>query len=178
MFVVFALLFYLSSTLEDKYRLDGVWKGAVLAIPLATLCMASYVTGKKIGKDKIRMKWVSFAGSVLLTASVLVIGWWENIVYMIAAMVFSGIGIGLLLPCLDAMITEGIEKEKRGTITSFYSSMRFIGVSLGPPAVSLLAQSGHSVLFATVGGICAVTSLLSLFFIRPRESGSPQGSVS
>jgi Arabinose efflux permease len=178
MFVVFALLFYLSSTLEDKYRLDGVWKGAVLAIPLATLCMASYVTGKKIGKDKIRMKWVSFAGSVLLTASVLVIGWWENIVYMIAAMVFSGIGIGLLLPCLDAMITEGIEKEKRGTITSFYSSMRFIGVSLGPPAVSLLAQSGHSVLFATIGGICAVTSLLSLFFIRPRESGSPQGSVS
>lgn len=178
MFVVFALLFYLSSTLEDKYRLDGVWKGAVLAIPLATLCMASYVTGKKIGKDKIRMKWVSFAGSVLLTASVLVIGWWENIVYMISAMVFSGIGIGLLLPCLDAMITEGIEKEKRGTITSFYSSMRFIGVSLGPPAVSLLAQSGHSVLFATVGGICAVTSLLSLFFIRPRESGSPQGSVS
>ncbi|ALS28674.1 MFS transporter [Paenibacillus sp. 32O-W] len=178
MFVVFALLFYLSSTLEDKYGLDGVWKGAVLAIPLATLCMAAYVTGKKIGKDKIRMKWVSFAGSVLLTASVLVIGWWENIVYMIAAMVFSGIGIGLLLPCLDAMITEGIEKEKRGTITSFYSSMRFIGVSLGPPAVSLLAQSGHSVLFATVGGICAVTSLLSLFFIRPRASESPQGSVS
>lgn len=170
MFVVFSLLFYLSSTLEDKYGLNGVWKGTVLAIPLAFLCIASFVTGKKIGKNKKRMKWVSFIGSLFLSVSVFVIGWWDNIVYMISAMVFSGIGIGMILPCLDAMITEGIEKEQRGTITSLYSSMRFIGVSLGPPIVSLLMQTNHLFLFSTIGGVCLVTSFLSLFYIRPRES--------
>ncbi|RNB67258.1 hypothetical protein EDM52_22920 [Brevibacillus invocatus] len=36
------------------------------------------------------------------------------------------------LPCLDAFITEGIKKEERGTISAIYSSMRFIGVALGP----------------------------------------------
>ena len=41
-----------------------------------------------------------------------------------------GIGIGMALPCLDALITQGIEKEQRGTVTSFYSSMRFIGVAM------------------------------------------------
>ena len=44
----------------------------------------------------------------------------------------GGVGIGIVLPALDALITEGIEKEQCGTITSFYSSMRFIGVALGP----------------------------------------------
>lgn len=38
---------------------------------------------------------------------------------------------GVCLPCLDAL-TQTIEKEPRGTITSFYSPIRFIGVASGP----------------------------------------------
>lgn len=49
----------------------------------------------------------------------------------------SGVGIGAVLPSMDAQITEGIERVNRGTTTSLYCSMRFIGVALGPKVVSL-----------------------------------------
>jgi len=76
---------------------------------------------------------------------------------------------------MDALITEGVEKENSGTITSLYSSMRFIGVALGPPAVSLLLNSGHWVLFATMAALGAVGGLLTLFAVTPSkgEKGKP-----
>ena len=55
---------------------------------------------------------------------------------MLTLFVLSGIGIGVGLPCLDAFITSGIEKEERGTVSSIYSSMRFIGVAAGPPIMA------------------------------------------
>ena len=74
-----------------------------------------------------------------------------------------------MLPALDALITEGIEKEQCGTITSFYSSMRFIGVALGPPIFAYLMDKGDSIVFI-LSTICSLISLfLVLFFIQPDE---------
>ncbi|MFP9167074.1 MFS transporter, partial [Enterococcus faecalis] len=56
MFLLFVVLFYLSDTLENKYAIDGVAKGGLLAIPLLFLSTSSFIAGKKIGKDKGRMK--------------------------------------------------------------------------------------------------------------------------
>ncbi|MCY8693724.1 bacillibactin exporter BcbE, partial [Bacillus spizizenii] len=56
MFLLFGVLFYLSDTLENKYAIDGVAKGGLLAIPLLFLSTSSFIAGKKIGKDKGRMK--------------------------------------------------------------------------------------------------------------------------
>ena len=70
MFVLFAVLFYLSDTLEKVYDVTGVKKGLLLAIPLGGLCLASYITGKLIKENKVLMKWVTFGGIVLLAVSV------------------------------------------------------------------------------------------------------------
>src|SRR5690625_7324037 len=73
MFILFGFLFYLSSILEDKFQIDGIKKGLLLAIPLLALSLSSYFTGKKI-KDNLQvMKWVTFIGIVLAGASVAVI---------------------------------------------------------------------------------------------------------
>ena len=53
----------------------------------------------------------------------------------------AGIALGALLPVLDAIITENIKKEERGTVTSFYSSARYIGVAAGPPIMSLVMKN-------------------------------------
>lgn len=170
MFVVFAFLYYLSTLLEDRHGMHGVMKGAVLAIPLAAVCIASYATGKGIGENKKRMKWVGFIGTAIVTASALAMVWREDLWYIVTTMAISGAGIGLVLPCLDAMITEGIEEERRGTMTSLYSSMRFIGVSVGPPFISLMQPTGRLATFLTIGGICATMCALALIKIRPREA--------
>lgn len=56
MFLLFGVLFYLSDSLEKKYGIDGVAKGALLAIPLLFLSVSSYISGRKIGKDQGKMK--------------------------------------------------------------------------------------------------------------------------
>lgn len=171
MFVIFGFLFYLSSILEDVYLIDGVTKGALLAIPLAALCLSSYLTGKQIGENKNAMKWVTFSGITMLSAAMLYCGLMLNLtISMLFFLMFiSGIGLGIALPSLDALITEGIAKEKRGTITSLYSSMRFIGVALGPPVTSVLMKN-PSVMFLTFAGAAFIGSLLALFAILPGKS--------
>ncbi|WP_027408397.1 MFS transporter [Anoxybacillus tepidamans] len=171
MFVLFGVLFFLSSMLEDKHHLDGIKKGFALALPLGALCLASFITGKKIEKNKILMKWLTFAGVCLLAGAIFLLSFFENIWIQLAIFFFSGIGIGVALPCLDALITEGIEKKERGTITSIYSSMRFIGVALGPPIIALLMKKSTDMMFYLLVGLCLLGSVVILKGIKPSKEG-------
>jgi ACDE family multidrug resistance protein len=173
MFVIFGVLFYLSETLESEYQLKGVLKGLVLAIPLAALCLSSFLAGKWIGKSKVRMKWVGFTGLVILTGSLIIMGLWDNIYLVVGLFTLGSVGIGATLPCLDALITEGVDKAQRGTITALFSSMRFIGVSLGPPVVSLLIGTSHFILFIVIAATGAVGGLLTLFAVKPEKGKQP-----
>ena len=152
MFILFGLLFYLSSILEDQYGYKGVKKGFLLAIPLAALCIASFTAGKVIKDSLIRMKWITFSGIVLSGAAVAATLISDKFIYSIIVFLFCGIGIGASLPCLDAILTQSIEKEMRGTITSIFSSMRFAGVAAGPP-VSAIMMKQHltGMIFLMIG---------------------------
>lgn len=66
MFILFGMLFYLSNVLEERYNIDGIIKGFVLAIPLLALSITSYITGKKIGDNQKAMKWCICIGLVML----------------------------------------------------------------------------------------------------------------
>jgi ACDE family multidrug resistance protein len=147
MLVIFGVLFYLSDTLEEKYHLDGITKGLVLAIPLAALCLASFIIGKTIGRNMKLMKWIAFGGILLITISLFLNGFVDSLKILIMLISIGGIGIGVALPCLDALITENIKKPQRGTITSIYSSMRFIGVAAGPPLASVLVKFSPQLMF-------------------------------
>jgi len=169
MFILFGFLFYLSSILEDKFHFEGVWKGVLLAIPLLALSLASYLTGKKI-KDRLNvMKWVTFIGIILTGCSVIVMLLVDHHIYLLFIFLICGIGIGMALPCLDALITNSLEKDVRGTITSFYSAMRFIGVAAGPPLIAVLMKQNliWMVCLFTFLSICA--GWLSLKNIKPRS---------
>ncbi|WP_209123950.1 MFS transporter [Alkalihalobacillus sp. BA299] len=169
MFVIFGVLFYLSTMLEEQYGIDGVKKGIILAIPLAALCLSSYATGKGIGEEKVKMKWMTVVGLGLLTLSVFSISFSKDIYVLLTALFASGIGMGIVLPSLDALVTEGIKKEQRGTITSIYSSMRFTGVALGPPVFAVLMKASHFILFFTNTLICIGALVTAFVAIKPSE---------
>lgn len=167
MFVLFGILFYLSDTLEKNFGIMDIKKGLILAIPLGALCLSSYLTGKKIKEDKVLMKWITFSGILLLTVSSLALRFFDSLWLMTSIFALCGIGIGVSLPCLDALITEGIKKEERGTITSLYSSMRFIGVAAGPPVVAIMMKHSNQWIFYLFAGISLLTTLSTFFAIKP-----------
>ncbi|MFD2445660.1 MFS transporter [Bacillus sp. CGMCC 1.16607] len=172
MFVLFGILFYLSDTFEKVYNIKDVKKGLFLAIPLGALCLSSYITGKIIKKNKLLMKWIVLVGIVLLAGSSALLIFSKDLWYLISMFVISGIGIGAGLPCLDALITAGIEKEERGTITSIYSSMRFIGVAAGPPIIAILMKHNEKALFFVLCGISILGAIITLFAIKPSAQKS------
>ena len=171
MLVLFGVLFYLSTILEERYHIVNTKKGLVMAIPLLALSISSFVAGKKVGNNKIVMKWSAFFGFLLLTCSFIILFFNTSLFSILFTLVLGGIGIGAALPSLDALITEGIEKEERGTITSLYSSMRFVGVAAGPPLYTLLMKWSDMAVFQTSLGVSAVGAILVLKAIKPKPEG-------
>jgi MFS transporter, ACDE family, multidrug resistance protein len=167
MLVLFGILFYLSEIFETKYGIKDLKKGLFLALPLGALCLASFIAGKAIKKNKVLMKWLTFGG--IIAAAVCILALWFSIKlwFMLTMFLIAGIGIGIGLPCLDALITEGIEKEERGTISSIYSSMRFIGVAAGPPIIALLMKQATHWIFITLSGLSIIAALVALIAIKP-----------
>ncbi|WP_051094746.1 MFS transporter [Bacillus sp. 123MFChir2] len=170
MFILFGILFYLSSILEKRYHLEGVWKGLVLAIPLASLSLTSYITGKKIGDKKSVMKWCICTGFLILGITLIIPIFFKNIYIIIISLVISGIGVGVALPSLDALVTEGVEKEQRGSITSLYSSMRFVGVAAGPPLFAMLMKGPDNYIFYLSIFFALLGAILALTFIKPEHN--------
>ncbi|PFR19844.1 MFS transporter [Bacillus cereus] len=177
MLILFGILFYLSTILESKYNIHGIWKGCILAIPLLVLSIGSYMAGKKIGDNQVVMKKCIYIGFTLAAVSVILPLFLKGIYLLLFCFVIMGVGIGIALPCLDALITQGIEKEQRGTVTSFYSSMRFIGVAAGPPLYSYFMKgTDYEVFYLTC--IFAVTgAMITIIGIKPKENNESLHSV-
>ncbi|MFS0634902.1 MFS transporter [Mesobacillus foraminis] len=167
MFVLFGILFYLSDVLEMKYGVTDLKKGLFLALPLGALCLSSYFTGKIIKKNKVLMKWIAFSGALLLGVSTSMLGFSKDLWFLLTMFLVGGVGIGASLPPLDSLITQGIEKEERGTITSIYSSMRFIGVAAGPPIIAILMKNSEKILFFTLTGLSVAAALATFIAIKP-----------
>lgn len=115
------------------------------------------------------MKRDTFIGLFLIASSILAISFFKSLWINIGLFVVAGIGIGIGLPCLDALITEGIEEETRGTISSFYSSMRFIGVASGPPVIAILMNYDVKWIFYILTALTIICILICLIGIRPEK---------
>ncbi|WHX65966.1 MFS transporter [Peribacillus frigoritolerans] len=160
MLVLFGVLFFLSDNLEKIHDLHGIKKGLVIAIPLFFLCVSSYIAGKKIKGELPIMKKIIMISLAVLSISLVFVGFTKNrVVLLLIITSLVGIAIGALLPTLDAIITQNIEKEQRGTITSFYMSSRFIGVAAGPPVMSLVMKN-HINMTYIISGIIGIGIVL------------------
>lgn len=171
LFILFGVLFYLSDILEEPpYSIEGVKKGLVLAIPLLGQVITAYTTGALIKKNGTLMRWLMNIGLGLMTIAlgvcIGILG--KNLYLLIGLLTLSSIGTGLLLPCLNTMITGAVEKQQRGMITSIYNSLRFLGVAFGPPLFSWMMDISHATVFITVTALSFITLGLVFFLIKPK----------
>lgn len=164
---LFGLLVYLSKILEDSYRIVGIKKGLALAIPLVSIALSSYLAGKFIGKEKTIMRRTTLIGFLLVATACFAMVFFHELWSLFAFISVAGVGFGISLPSLDAIITESIEKEHRGTITSVYSGMRYAGVAIGPPLFSVLLLYSVESIFLVASGLSLMAAILVFTLIRP-----------
>jgi ACDE family multidrug resistance protein len=169
LFILFGVLFFLSDILEKPpYSIDGVWKGFVLAVPLFGMVTTAYVTGSVIRKNGVLIRRLMNIGLVLMVVSLALAIWFNRNLYVfIGLLTLSSIGTGLLLPCLNTMITGAVDKSERGMITSLYSSLRFFGVAFGPPLFGWLMGISHRIVFITVSSLSLIALGLVFFLVKP-----------
>lgn len=170
MLILFSMLFFLSENLEKVHHIKGVKKGFVLAIPLLLLCIASFISGRKIKGDLARMKKIIIVSLIGMSASIVFVGFTSKKLFLLLVVTsIVGIASGALLPALDAIITENIKKELRGTVSSFYSSARFIGVAAGPPIMSLVMKDYLNASYITAGVLGFILLFVVFKFIKVDE---------
>jgi MFS transporter, ACDE family, multidrug resistance protein len=175
MFTMFGVLFYLSDFLEESFRIGGVIKGFILAIPLLALCLTAYFTGAHVKEKTHQMNKLIVIGLIITTIATAAIPWWRNAYWLILCSFAIGIGSGLILPCLNTLITSAVGMQERGIITSLYNSVRFFGVALGPPVFGALAPHPY-LLFLGLAAILFVMIFLTRKFIdRPQRLRGKDG---
>ncbi|WP_031516130.1 MFS transporter [Desulfofalx alkaliphila] len=166
--LIFGVLFFLSDYLERSLHLTGIIKGLALAVPVLFMSTTSYITGALIKKQVVLMKTLVVSGLVLIAISLAVLSFFDNIYIFYVSISMAGVGTGLVLPCLNMLITSATSSEERGMVTSLYNGVRFIGVALGPPAFGLLMGYGRPVMFWAAAGLAGVSAGISFFFIKIR----------
>ncbi|MFC3040456.1 MFS transporter [Virgibacillus xinjiangensis] len=166
LFTLFGILFFLSDTLEQKYSIDGVPKGFILAIPLLVMVTIAYITGSKIGKNLEKMKSLTVTGFILMTISYGLLVYFDKIIPFLLVLAVSSVGAGLVLPCVNSIITGAVGKERRGFVTSLYGSVRFLGVALGPPVFTRLMEWSKTGMFLSIASLTFLVGLLVLLLLH------------
>lgn len=170
MLILFSMLFFLSENLEKVHDIKGIKKGFVLAIPLLLLCIASFISGRKIKGNLGRIKKIIIVSLIAMSVSIVFVGFTsKKLILLLVVTSIVGIAIGALLPALDTIITDNIRKELRGTVSSFYSSARFIGVAAGPPIMSLVMKNYLNASYITAGVLGFILLFVVLKFIKVED---------
>lgn len=166
---LFGILFYISDVLEKTYDTDGLIKGAYLAIPLLFMTTTSYITGSKIGKNQSLMKKLIIIGLLIMTGSFITLVFFDQLVIFLSILAMSGIGTGLVLPCLNSLITGSVQKDRRGFVTSLYGSVRFLGAALGPPIYGWLMEWSRTGMFLSTAALTLIAATLTMFMVHVKE---------
>lgn len=168
LFILFGVLFYLSDFLEKRYGLNGVPKGLVLAIPLLAMSGISYFTGNHIKERTLLMKHLIVIGLIAIALGMGFVPLIHNTYLLLANLLIIGAGSGLVLPCLNILITSAVGSKERGMITSLYGSVRFLGVAMGPPVFSAMASHKWWLFFGNAV-LAGGTALLCLWVLKQPE---------
>ncbi len=162
MFLLFGYLFYLSYLLDSVDSISSIWNGLFLAIPLLTLTLFSYVTGRRLtGRED------SYKRGFLYGIGLMIVGTWSMILsigisFILFSMALYGAGFGILLPSANAALASIVSEKERGTIFALYAMVRFLGVAFGPILFGYWISNTEQLLFTSLFFV-TINGMLLLF---------------
>lgn len=171
LFFLFGVLSYYSDVLEQGYHVQGVFRGLVIAIPVAVMAVTSYAAGTFLVKRVSRLsKAMVLCGLGLVCAAF--VGMFflnRNIVAFTAAISLMGFGNGVLLPSINTMITSASGRAERGTVTALYGTVRFFGAAFGPPAFDRAVRTGTALPYLGSAALAAGALVAAFFWVNQRQ---------
>lgn len=164
--IIFGVLSFSANIITTRFGVEGLYRGLILSYPMLSLSVTSYLTGYYLKKGK-GFRSVYLAGLIIVSLSLIILPLCCHSLLMYPVMLgLLGIGSGLVLPVVNTMVTSAAPKEHRGTVTSFYSSIRFIGVALGPPLFALLHPLGIDYMFSAAALLSLIAAGLGLLLFK------------
>ena len=175
LFILFGLLSYFSDILETKFKIKGIIKGLVIALPILFMSITSYINGLVLKKVNKHFKITINLGLLFVLIALLVLNFFNKSLapYLILFSVI-GLGTGLVLPAVNTLVTSSSSSKQRGIITSVYGSARFIGVALGPPAFSFMEGINLSTMYLGNAAITFIIFIITFIFIREKGMRPPE----
>lgn len=165
LFLLFGVLSYVSDVLESDYGFFGLEKGFVLAIPVFSMAVTSYLSGLALSDKRDLWKPVIIGGMVGTAASLGPLAWISSLIPYLTLLFVAGVSIGILLPPINSLITGAASTDRRGMITCLYGTVRFFGVAIGPPTFGLAHGVGKWFLFMGSAVTAIIAALAALIFI-------------
>lgn len=164
-FLWFGTLFFLAELMEDHFRISPILHGFLLSLPVLVMTITTIVTGRylcKFNYTKLIYLGLLIMGFTLLITLIL------PKTFMLYGMVaLIGIGFGLILPSLNALVVGSVASAKRGVVTTFYGSVRALGSALGPLSFSLALGYGKTITLICAGSL----ALMVAVFVKLATNG-------
>lgn len=170
LFLLFGVLSYVSDVLESTYGIYGLKKGFVLAVPVFSMALTSYLSGLFLSNRQYLWKPVIIGGLLVAALTLGLLPLFDNLIPYMAVLFFTGISIGILLPPINSLITGAAGTDRRGIVTCLYGTVRFFGVAIGPPTFGLAIELGEWAMFLGCAALAAVTAIIVLVSITPPHS--------
>jgi MFS family permease len=178
--IMWILFFILPVHLPFFLKSLGVEKNALIGIAVAVSTLFSAVSSFSYAKMKGRFSYYSifFMGYLIMAIGLLLTSMASNYLWVLLAMMFSGFGIGMMIPNTNLWIMQitppAIRGKEIGKLTMFW----FMGQFLSPIITLPLAKSFElSKIFMVAAWILLSLSLVFLMLHLSSRNKTIQGNI-
>ena len=171
LFLLFGVLSYVSDVLESTYHLFGLVKGFVLAVPVFSMALTSYLSGLYLAQKRSLWKPI-IVGAMFAVAACLALQPFFTKLVPYDRTVLLGYWNRHRPSSINSLITGATSAGPPGIITCLYGTVRFFGVAIGPPTFGLALELGKWFLFLSSAALAVITALVALFAITPPPAGA------
>jgi ACDE family multidrug resistance protein len=170
LFVLFGVLSYYSDVLEQTFHIKGFLKGVVIAGPVLVMAIVSFTLGILLQKTaKNLFHWIIAVGLAFVITGQMIFALVSSFWGMFAAMLVLGLGVGSVLPPVNALVTGSTQSQRRGLITCLYGTVRFFGVAIGPPTFGFIETMGKLPVLLASASLTLLVLILALIFIKENK---------